>query len=273
MEIQFIFGLGTGRCGTGTLTEFLDKQNGIWAKHEGQYCPWKKDLVAFYQSVIKLMNEATEAKIATVAFYWRNYLSEIFRDFRNPKLIVLKRQKEKVVESFSSLYRDKNYWSLQGGENWDGRSPQGDAIQYMFPKYNLPKKEAIGQYWEDYYNDGTINYWMAKFPRNIMLMPSEKLWGSEEAQKEILEFLEIPEEDWVLDPSIWSHKRPKKEKVLMVNREPPKKLMQMALNRALYGQAAPYSGLPTGFDFQLTEEEFQQIEDDPELMAKLNAEQ
>ncbi len=273
LSIQFIYGLGTGRCGTGTLAKFFDKQKGISSSHEGQFCPWEKDLVAFYQSIIDLVNKTTEAKIATVAFYWRNYLSEILRDFKNPKLIVLKREKQKVVESFASKYQDKNYWSKIKGKNFSGRLPGNDPIGAMFPKYDLSKEDAIAKYWEDYYNDGEIDYWSKKFPDNIMFMKSEDLWAGEEAQKEILEFLEIPKEDWVLDASIWEHKRPKQGKVLKLDREPPQELIDMAKRRVHYGHAVDHAGLPTSFDFQLTEEEFQQIKDDPEIMKLLAKEE
>lgn len=271
--IQFIWGLGSGRCGTGTLAKFLDKQKGISSFHEGQFCPWEKDLVAFYQSVITLVNKTTEANIATVAFYWRNYLSEIFRDFNNPKLIVLKRQKEKVVESFASMYADRNYWSVEKGKNWNGNSPREDPLKHLFPKHDLPKKEAIAKYWEDYYNDGEIDYWMKKFPGNIIIIKSEDLWEGEDAQKEILKFLAIPKKDWVLDPSIWEHKRREQGKVLQLNRHPPIELIEMAQRRAHYGHAVDHAGLPTSFDFQLTEEEFQQIKEDPEIMKLLAKEE
>ncbi len=271
--IQFIFGLGSGRCGTGTLAKLLDKQKGISSSHEGQFCPWEKDLVAFYQSIIGLVNETTEPRIATVAFYWRNYLSEIFRDFKNPKLIVLKREKQKVVESFASLYQDKNHWSDPEGKNWDGRDPKSAPLAAMFPKYDLSKKDAIAQYWEDYYNDGELKYWMKRFPRNIMLIRSEKFWEGEEAQKKIFRFLGIPKKEMVFDTSIWAHKRPEKENVLTLDRPMPKEMQNWGKNRALYGSAARHSGIPTEMEFQLTEEEFNQIKDHPDIkrLIKENA--
>jgi len=274
MAIQFIFGLGSGRCGTGTLAEFLGLQKGIWAKHESGFCPWEKDIVAFYQSIVALLAEATEMRIATVALYWRQYLSEIFRDFLNPKVIVLKRDKKKVVESFASMYRGRNYWSTPGGRNWEGNDTENDPLGAWFPKYDLPKKEAIGKFWEEYYNDGAIDYWLKKFPRNIMLMRSEDLWAGEEAQRTIFEFLEIPEEDMIFDTSIWKHKRPdKRTSFIAVNRKPPERLGELHRMRKHSGVALEYAEIDTGVEVELTPEEFKQIEAQPEMMKALNKEE
>lgn len=272
MPIRMTFGISTGRSGTGTLAQLLNKQKGMCCTHEKQFCPWDKDLVAFYQSILMLINEATEPKIATVAFYWRNYLSEIFRDFIDPKVIVLRRDKEKVVESFASLYRDKNHWSDPRGKKFDGRLPLGAPLAAMFPKYDLSKKDAIGRYWEDYYNDGLLAYWMNKFPDSMMLLESEELWKGEDAQKKIFDFLEIENEDRVFDSSIWAHKRPDKDNVLILNRPAPKGMEDWGKNKALYGTAAPYAGIRTEMEFELTPEEFEQMKDHPQVKELLKEE-
>jgi len=275
--IQFIFGIGTGRCGTGTLSKLLDKQKGISCTHEKQFCPWERDLIAFYQSLIGMTQreEVDTVRVGNVAFYWKNYLPEIFRDLLNPKVIVLKREKEKVVESFASMYRGKNHWSTPGGTNWDGQDPQGSVLAIMFPKYDLSKKDAIAQYWEEYYNDGAIDYYLDKFPQNIMLIRSEDLWAGEDAQRTILEFLDIPEEDMVFDTSIWMHKRPKeKQKFVAFDRKPPPELEQVALNKALYGvNAMAIAGMPLDVEVELTENEMAQIMEHPEIVKALDKEE
>jgi len=274
MPIQFIWGLGSGRNGSGTLADFLGLQKGIWAKHEGGFCPWEKDIVAFYQSVIALIAETTETRIATVALYWKSYLSEIFRDFADPKVIVLKRDKEKVVESFTGLYQDRNFWSVLDGENFDGYTPKNNPLKDWFPKYDLPKKEAIGKYWEEYYNDGAIDYWMNKFPQNMMMVRSEDFFASEDTHKQILEFLDIPEEDMVFDMSIQKNKSPDDPpKLISINREPPKKLGEMHKLRSRSGLALEYAEMDTSIELQLTPEEFKQIEKHPEIMKLYNKEE
>lgn len=271
--IRFIFGIGTGRCGTGSLAKLLDKQPGIWCSHEGEFCPWEKDLVAYYQSLVSLVSKAGETKIGNVAFYWKNYLSEIFRDLNDPKVIVLKRKKEEVIESFASMYHGKNHWSMVEGENWEGRDPGDAPLTAMWPKYDLSKKEAIGQYWDDYYAD--IPFWMDKFPQNMMLVDMYDLFNKQEIQKQILEFVGIDSKDMVIDTSIWEHKRKDlKGGLLSLKRAFPKELDQIALNKALYGQAAGYAGLPVDIELQLTEEEMAEARKNPEfekLMQQANA--
>ena len=275
--IQFIFGIGTGRCGTGTLAKLLDKQKGISCTHEKQFCPWERDIIAFYQSLIGMTQreEVGDIRVGNVAFYWKNYLPEIFRDLLNPKVIVLKREKEKVVESFSAMYRDQNYWSTPGGRNWDGRDPQDDPLAVLFPKYDLSKKDAIAQYWEDYYNDGAIDYYLDKFPQNIILIRSEDLWAGEDAQRSIFKFLEIPKRKMIFDTSIWIHKSPKeREKFVALEMQQPAKLAEISLNKRLYGaQAMAIVGMPLDVEVEMTDEQMKQFTDNPEIMKALNKEE
>lgn len=275
MAIQFLFGIGTGRCGTGTVAKLVDNQKGISCSHEGYYCPWERDIIAFYQSVIAMMQqeELIVTRIGNVGFYWKNYLREIFRDLFNPKVIVLKREKEEVVESFSSMYREKNYWSKPGGKNWDGREPQQTFLTLMFPKYDLSKKDAIGQYWEDYYNDGAIDYYLDKFPQNIILIRSEDLWAGEEAQRSIFEFLDISEEDMIFDTSIWMHKRPEKEKFIAFDRPRPAVFDEIVTKHKLYSpEAMAIAGMDMEVEVEVSDKEMKQFTDDPELMKILSKE-
>jgi hypothetical protein len=268
-HIQFIFGLGSGRCGTGSLAKLLDKQPGIWAQHEGEFCPWEKELVAFYQSLIRLVSKSTEMRIANVAFYWKNYLSEIFRDLNDPKIIVLQRKREEVIESFASMYHGKNHWSDPFGKNFDGKNPGITPLGAMWPKYDLSKKDAIGQYWDEYYQG--IDFWMNKFPENMIIVQMKDLFHKEETQREILRFLEIPESEMVIDTEIWEHKRrEQKGGILTLYREPPKEFGEMAKNKALYGQAARYAGLPTEFEFELTDEEMAELQKSSEVQKLIN---
>ena len=277
MGIQFIFGLGSGRCGTGTLAALLDKQKGISCTHEKQFIPWERDIIAFYQALIGMtqVEEIDTVRVGNVAFYWKNYLPEIFRDLLNPKVIVLKREKQKVVESFSAMYRDHNHWSSPGGKNWDGRNPQEVPLTLMFPKYDLNKKDAIGQYWEEYYNDGAIDYYLDKFPQNIMLIRSEDLWAGEDAQKRIFEFLDIPKRKMIFDTNIWMHKSPdERPPYVALDIQPPVELAQISLNKRLYGrQAMEIVGMPLDVEVELTDEQMKPIKDNPEIMKALNKEE
>jgi len=204
-----------------------------------------------------------------VAFYWKNYLSEIFRDFNNPKVIVLKRERQKVIDSFGSMYREQNYWSNPESDKFDGREPGLAVLGDMWPKYDLPKKEAIGAYWDEYYNDGAFEYYMDKFPDNIILVRSEDFWAGEEAQKTILDFLEIEESERVYDTSIWKHKRQEEQPYLAVDRSAPPELRKIALDKALYGRTAMVmAGKPVDVEVELTQEEFDKIYTHPE-MAKI----
>jgi len=265
MPVRFVLGVGSGRCGTGTLAELLDKQPGICCSHESCFIPWDKDLIAYYQALIRLVNKATEPIIGNVAFYWKNYLSEVFRDLVDPKIIVLKRKRQEVIESFSALYHGISHWSSREKDNWHGGDIGMQILSAMFPKYDLSKEEAIGQYWDDYYAD--MDFWMDKFPDNMILVDMYNL-KDKATQKRIFEFIDIPTRNMVFDDSIHKHKRTDRKKggMLFVNSPPPKALEDMAMNKALFGvPAMKLAGLPTDFELELTDEEFAQIKEHPDV--------
>ena len=145
----------------------------------------------------------------------------------------------------------------------------------MFPKYDLCKKDAIAQYWEEYYNDGAIDYYLDKFPQNIMLIRSEDLWAGEDAQKKIFKFLDIPKRKMVFDTSIWLHKSPDETPpFIALDIQPPAGLAEISLNKRLYGaQAMAIVGMPLDVEVELTDEEIKPIKDDPEIMKDLNKEE
>lgn len=272
--IQYIIGCGSGRSGTGSLTELLSKQKNIWATHEGQFMPWKKDLIAFYQSLIKLEQESPKPIVANIGFYWKNYLSEIFRDLINPKVICLQREREGVIKSFSALYRGKNHWSDPKGKNFDGRNPGLQPLTLMFPTYDLSKEEAIGKYWDEYYYD--IDFWLDKFPQNMMLIKMQDAFHTKKAQRKILDFIGIPRKEQVIDLGIWKHKRSDAIKGGMLAEvlhdiKKPEEWDKTARNNRLFGQAAKYAGLKTEYELELTDKEFVEIQDDPEFQRALNA--
>ena len=257
MYPQMIFGMGSGRCGTASLTVLLNKQPRVCATHEGQFLPWEHDLVAFYQGLLKEIMMAKKPIVAPVAFYWINYLAEIFRDVRDPKVICLKRRREEVVKSFAGMYQGQNFWSDPEGDKFTGIDPKISPLGEMFPKYNLPKEEAIGIYWDTYY--AIAEMWVQRFPERMIIVDSCLMFSDEKYQKAALKFIGIKRP--VVDLDIKRNSTAERAEPLVVeNLGVSEKAIDEAFkNRYVFGQAAYAKGLPVEVSVQLSDEDWERL--------------
>ena len=92
---QMIFGIGTGRSGSTTLTQFFLNQAATFAAHEhAPLLPWEVDEDAFFFHLkrIKLLSRFY-ARVVDVSHWWLPYTSLIEAHLPSAKFIVLKRDK------------------------------------------------------------------------------------------------------------------------------------------------------------------------------------
>jgi len=150
MDKQTIFGLGTGRCGTTTLSQMLTHQKSSNVSHELggaiPFLPWKKhrpSLINFLHRIIK----RKEVYVGDISFYLLPYISDIIDIFPNSKFIVLKRDKQETISSYIKKTEGRNHWM-----NHDGRKWNLDVWDRCYPKYNVDNKfDAISNYYDEYY--------------------------------------------------------------------------------------------------------------------------
>ena len=262
---------GTGRCGTTSFTELLKLQKNVRATHEGLILPWNKDLIAYYQGLLKFIldPDAKNAKIiANVAFYWKNYLSELFRDIPDIRVLFLQRGREKVVKSFSGMYNQRNLWSDPEGKNFDGRKSKW-PLGEMFPWYDLPKEQAIGRYWDEYYQDA--EFWMNKFPENTMLVKTAEVLGDKDVQRKALRFLGIKQP--VINTEIKKAQSKDHAFVFDLDREVSIKQIKEASRRnGMIGQAGDVLGLDRGVGVQLSNEEWDALMQAPGIEKLMEGE-
>jgi len=90
-----------------------------------------------------------------------------------PRFICLKRDREKTVESFETYLPDINVWTDEDSEHWDSERFSRNRAWYQWPKYHLPRKEAIGAYWDEYYHKA--EFWANKHPECFRIFKTEDL--------------------------------------------------------------------------------------------------
>lgn len=183
MSGNFILGVGTGRCGSNTLTELL-KINGISAIHEGHPKPeWdgSSDIDPYSLGPCR------------VAHWWLNYIPKIF-GARETRVICLKRDKQTTVESYCAI----KGIDLEPAHQLNHFRPSGTAlvdVDRTYPTYykaadgcatsdEITLKDGFDKFWDEYYS--TIdNYIEQGYP--IKIFKTETL-GSVETQGAILEY-------------------------------------------------------------------------------------
>lgn len=190
---NLVFGLGTGRCGTHSLAELLNKQKGFNITHEINdipFLPWEKDLssMSMYLDNIKVRKEKFSGD---VSLYTLPYVEDILKMYPKAKFVSLKRDKKETINSFLKKTEGRNHWQVHNGLTykpciWD----------QCFPKYSCEtKKQAIGMYWDEYYL--TLEKLMEKYPNNINIFNINEM-NSHDGISDILSFVGIKKEDQVV---------------------------------------------------------------------------
>lgn len=264
MYPKMIFGLGTGRCGTSSLTALLNKQTSTHATHEGDIIPWEShdDLMPFYQAVLfNIFNTPPDPKIktrATIAFYWVNYISEIIRDVRDVRIIALKRKREEVVQSFSNMYQGENLWSNPKWAGFDGKKPlRKDILSQMFPKYNASKEAAIGLYWDYYYT--AVDYYVDRFPETVIQVDTYSMFNNADYQRAALAFLGYKRP--VVDLDIKKAATAERMEPLLIERRSDiwENVQKASNNRYIFGQSAAVKGLDYEPGIELSDSEWRAL--------------
>jgi len=195
--MKLIFGIGTGRCGTHSLSELLNKQEGLDVTHElGDipFLPWYFD-VDKLNKYLEIIKKRKKQYCGDVAFYLLPYVEYIIKRYPESKFIALKREKEKTLKSFIKKTEGRNHWQRHNGSFF-----VQDAWDKCFPKYYCSGKEkALDLYYDEYYN--TVESLIKKYPKNISLYNLEEL-NNESGVSSVLNFIGIKKQNQKIKTNI-----------------------------------------------------------------------
>ena len=176
---RLIIGLGSGRCGTESFANLLNRQSNVSVTHEGCSLPWE-----FYQEAwdwnMRKLNSGKppwgKEIVGDVGYYWVNYVERLLNLRPDTKFICLKRDREAVMDS---------YMVKSSGLNVH---PADDWFR-MFPRYNLPAREAVGAMWDDYYK--ISEGWEGRYPESFKIMDMDEVLNTEDGMRRMFDFLQI----------------------------------------------------------------------------------
>ena len=211
---KLVIGLGTGRCGTRSLTS-LFQEWGIPSSHEKYRLYWEPNK--------KQLSEALGQMVSDVGFYWLNYVDLVIEQCPDAKFICLKRNKERMVASFARSFKSplahKIAWiNHPDGEevtrycdtvtqedldnmdlatrecveaDWDTPYAMRVTLPGLyFPAYDENDAEgSLRTYWDKYY--AKSRKWQDLYPENFMIIDMNKALNTENGRKEIQNFIGI----------------------------------------------------------------------------------
>jgi len=147
---KIILGVGTGRCGTVSLSNLLNFQEDCSVSHElsGKSVDWYGGENQFKIIERSILSYPTKF-IGDVSFYHLPFLKYFCDKNEDIKIIILKRNKQEVIESFQRKAPLYDHWRENNGHEF--RKAHWDRC---FPKFNAPNRHsAIGLYYDHYYSE------------------------------------------------------------------------------------------------------------------------
>lgn len=144
-----MIGLGTGRCGTTSLSRLLDSSAECHATHEMDRIRSRLNWAFKREEIEKslgILASRSAPVVCDVAFYYLPYVEYIADTRPDATFVCLRRDREETVESYMLKTEGRDHWRVGGGrpDTWDR----------LYPKFDAPtKREAIGMYWDMYYGE------------------------------------------------------------------------------------------------------------------------
>ena len=191
MNKQLIISIGTGRCGSVSLSKFLSAQEYVSVLHEGRLdshkirklIKWGNDEDNLFEWLEFLLSLDENKFVGDTGMYYLPYIEQIIDKYPQVKIIVMERDKGEVVKSYIKKTIGRNHWFDHDGKEWD----KDDKWDPCYPKYDIINKEkALEKYWEDYKSQ-TDNL-ILKFPDKIKKWTIQSL-NTLNGKNEILNFL------------------------------------------------------------------------------------
>jgi hypothetical protein len=193
MSIGFV--IGTGRCGTKSMTYVLNEQENVKAEHEMMKCHWEYNDIDIQRNVRHLLglvkyNDDIDLAVAA-AFYFLPY-SEMLIEKYNAKIVCLKRAKEEVVDSYLRKWKNKNQFSPNNPAvtTSDYKYYIRNYWHFTYPTFkNKDVREATSQYWDLYYE--MSSEFQLRFPSNFRVFDMHSVLNTEKGQVGALEFMGV----------------------------------------------------------------------------------
>lgn len=201
MRQQVVLGIGSGRCGTLSLAQLLDAQPIAEVTHERRpLLPWScGDRETLVSERIATFRRNSADIVGDIASFYLPYVEEFIRQEPSIRVVVLQRDCEEVVKSFSDW---SDHAHAVRADHWSEHPAPGlhhDPVwSTIFPKYpTTSRDEGIRRYWHEYYE--RVAELLRAYPENIRHFDMNTALNTAEGQTQLLTFVGIPVDRQVLN--------------------------------------------------------------------------
>ena len=194
---RLVIGLGTGRCGTVSLSRLLNAQPDAQVRHELRpYLPWAVDEALLARKLDILRRLPGSGLVGEVGFFYLPYVIRILAAWPGARILALRRAERETVASFMVKTRGKNHWADHDGSQW-----RHDADwDPCFPIFETGTKEqALHRYWRSYYAE--VERLCVEYPSSVRLFDVEDL-NKQQGVRSILDFVGIARRQQVVLPGL-----------------------------------------------------------------------
>jgi len=186
---RLIFGLGSGRCGTKSLSSLLRSQADSCITHEGEpFLPWLAD-PGQLDARMQAFAQTGAAVAGDVAFFLLPYVPMIWKRDPEARFVCLQRERATCLESLIAKMQQAktNLYQHHDGRRWRSRLP----AERQLPKYDhaATMEHAIGRYYDDYYHQA--QWFATDRPEHFRIFPMTDL-NTTEGVEGILNFAGYP---------------------------------------------------------------------------------
>jgi len=185
---RLIFGLGTGRSGSSTLTKIFMSQPGTYASHEHRpVLRWEngEDMVDWHVSRMSALLKKYD-QVVDVSHWWLPYVEYIVKKNPDARFVIIKRDRMETVNSFLKVKGGGGKGSINHWVIHDGSYFKKNIWDDCYPKLEANDlEESITSYYDYYYERSeTLEI---KYPQNVKIINLDQL-NSKKGIKKMLVF-------------------------------------------------------------------------------------
>lgn len=190
------YGVGLDRKALDELHGFLSKQPD--SKYHNNFNPIPVNdtnmntLMYNFQKIIYEIGDGVK-RVGDIGFYNLIHIDNIINNEHNSRFICLQGNKEEMLADWLHFAGDHNFWTDPNSKHWNGC--QRHKYEMFFPKYDLPKEQALAKFIDDFYM--ICKRAQIKYPGFVKNWDSSVL-KTRQGQKELLEFIECKDSEMVL---------------------------------------------------------------------------
>lgn len=189
--------MGTGRCGTVSISELLNKQPNCNSRHEHYLLPWIVDSNKVDRFIKAIYRDKKHENHFEVTSSYLTSVPTIHILDKSIKFACLKRNKDDVVKSFIKKVGKKHHWTCHDDReitpHWDCIFPTYDTIHGL----KISLKNAISLYWDEYYR--IAEQYEKLYPEHFKIFNTHDVLNNKSGQISLFDFFELSEYNIILN--------------------------------------------------------------------------